>query len=62
MCLLQTFLRRYSYSAIAFNFFISAFVIVYSILFIGLFQQVRFGVMQFLLTTQAKIDRQKIAE
>lgn len=55
MCLLQTFLRRYSYSAIAFNFFISAFVIVYSILFIGLFQQVRFGVTQFLLTIQAKI-------
>ena len=37
---LMTFLRRYSYSAIAFNFFVSAFVIVWAILGIGLFQQV----------------------
>jgi ammonium transporter Rh len=39
---LMTFLRRYSYSAIAFNFFVSAFVIVWAILGIGLFQQVQF--------------------
>ena len=37
---LMTFLRRYSYSAIAFNFFISCFVMLYSILIIGLFSQV----------------------
>ena len=37
---LMTFLRRYSYSAVAFNFFISAFVMVYSVLVIGAVQQV----------------------
>ena len=37
---LMTFLRRYSYSAIAFNFFISCFVMLYSILILGLFSQV----------------------
>ena len=38
---LMTFLRRYSYSAIAFNFFISCFVMLYSILILGVFSQVR---------------------
>ena len=37
---LMTFLRRYSYSAVAFNFFISAFVMIYSVLVIGAVQQV----------------------
>ena len=37
---LMTFLRRYSYSAIAFNFFISCFVMLYSILILGVFSQV----------------------
>ena len=37
---LMTFLRRYSYSAVAFNFFISAFVMIYSVLVIGFVQQV----------------------
>ena len=37
---LMTFLRRYSYSAVAFNFFISAFVMIYSVLVIGGVQQV----------------------
>ena len=37
---LMTFLRRYSYSAIAFNFFISCFVMLYSVLILGLFSQV----------------------
>ncbi len=36
---LMTFLRRYSYSAVAFNFFISAFVMIYSVLIIGGVQQ-----------------------
>ena len=37
---LMTFLRRYSYSAVAFNFFISAFVMIYSVLVLGFVQQV----------------------
>ena len=36
---LMTFLRRYSYSAVAFNFFVSAFVMIYGILVIGGVQQ-----------------------
>ena len=49
---LMTFLRRYSYSAIAFNFFISCFVMLYSILILGVFSQVS----QTLLCVQAALQ------
>ena len=38
---LMTFLRRYGYSAVGFNFFTSALIMLEAVLLIGAVQQVR---------------------